>query len=1284
MGARVESFDPFAGTGEMCRLLRAHDWAATPLGPVRTWPQSLQVTVRIMLGSRYAMWLGWGPDLTFLYNDAYARMTLGPKHPWALGRPARAVWAEIWPEIGPRAERVLATGEATWDEGLLLFVERRGFAEESYHTFSYSPVPDDDGGTGGMLCVVTEDTERTIGERRLKTLRELATQTTDQATSAEEACRAAARILAANPYDLPFTLLYLIGSDGEAVHLVSAAGLPAHDPAAPPLVHLTDPAGAWPFGAVAQTGRTAVVTDVRARLSSTVGVYLEPPHTAAVLPVRKSGQERPAGFLVAGISPRRPLDDAYQGFLDLLAGQVATAVANARAYEEEKKRAEALAELDRAKTAFFSNVSHEFRTPLTLMLGPLEDALAGVDGALSAPQRERLEVAHRNSLRLLKLVNTLLDFSRIEAGRATASYEPTDLAALTADLASNFRSACERAGLELVVDCRPLGEPVYVDRDMWEKVVLNLLSNAFKYTFSGRIEVALARDGARAVLMVRDTGTGIPAEQVPKLFERFHRVEGRGGRTQEGTGIGLALVKELIHLHGGAVWAESELGRGSTFTVALPLGAAHLTPERIIAFRGWAPTTRGAAPFVEEALRWLPSSSDCGSRIAECGLKDSGGASGLLPSDPHSAFRDPQLPRPRVLLADDNADMRDYIHRLLGGQYEVEAVADGRAAREAVRQRAPDLVLSDVMMPGLDGFGLLRELRADPRTQDLPVILLSARAGEEARVEGLRAGADDYLIKPFSARDLLARVDSTLAIARLRREALHRERRLLAEVEEQRNWLRVTLASIGDAVAATDAGGRIVALNPVAEALTGWTEAEARGRPLGAVFVITNEATGEVVENPAARALREGRIVGPTNHTVLTARDGTARAIDDSAAPIRAADGAILGVVLIFRDVTKRKLAEEALREADRRKDEFLATLAHELRNPLAPIRNGLQVMRLAHADRGVVERARAMMERQLGHMVRLVDDLLDLSRISRGKIQLQRERVELALVVQQALETSRPVIEQGGHELTVTVPPEPILVDADTTRLAQVFSNLLNNAAKYTDRGGRIRLAVECRGAEVVVSVQDTGIGIPAPMLPKVFDVFTQVDRNLERAHAGLGIGLSIVKRLVEMHGGTVEAHSAGPGAGSEFVVHLPVAETGGPAPAPAAGEPARSGARRVLVVDDNRDAAESLALVLELMGDEVRTGHDGLEALELAEAFRPQVVLLDIGMPGLNGYEVAQRIRHAPWGKDVVLLALTGWGQEEDRRKSQAAGFDFHLVKPIDPTALEKVLAEVRPRTA
>jgi PAS domain S-box-containing protein len=483
---------------------------------------------------------------------------------------------------------------------------------------------------------------------------------------------------------------------------------------------------------------------------------------------------------VAALNRYRPLDEGYRAFTALVAGHLAAGIASARSYQDQQRRAEELAELDRAKTTFFSNISHEFRTPLTLIMGPLQELqrlLAGADPAV----REELEVISRNGLRLGRLVNTLLDFSRIEAGRMQASYEPTDIAQVTAELASVFRSAVDRAGLAFEVDCPALPEPVYLDRGMWEKVVLNLLSNGLKFTFDGSIRIAVRAEGGQAVVTVADTGIGVPEQEMPRLFERFHRIENARSRSNEGSGIGLALVQELVQLHGGTIAASSTEGAGTTFIIRLPFGHAHLPADALVPAGHAATVSATADPFVQEALRWLPG-------IAQ----DGGGAEprpvraeitpGNEPDAPARAGR--ALPA-RVLVADDNADMREYLARLLrSAGYEVSTVTDGQAALEAVRAGAPDLVISDVMMPRLDGLGLVAALRADARTAAVPVLLLSARAGQEASIEGLRAGADDYLVKPFSAAELLARARASVELARFRNRESQFRRTLIDSLQE--------------------------------------------------------------------------------------------------------------------------------------------------------------------------------------------------------------------------------------------------------------------------------------------------------------------------------------------------------------------------------------------------------------------------------------------------------------------------------------------------------------------
>ncbi|HSI02244.1 MAG TPA: response regulator [Reyranella sp.] len=773
----------FLGDSELAELMRGFEWAATPLGPPAQWHQALKTAVRIMLTSRQPIWIGWGRELTYLYNDPY-KSIIGGKHRWALGRPASEVWREIWTEISPMLDTAMRGDVGTYVEEQLLIMERNGYPEETYYTFSYSPIPIEDGTVGGIICANTDDTQRVIAERQVALLRELAART-GEARTWRQACDLSVQALATDARDLTFAALYMVEPGSDSAALVSSTGLPPGRGLMPASLSLAE-LGAWPVAEVLRKHTAARIADLATRLGGEPpkGAWSEPSTEAVMLPLASSGETGRAGVLIVGLNPFRLFDDGYAGFLELAAGQIAAAIANAEAYEQERRRAEALAEIDRAKTTFFSNVSQEFRTPLTLMLGPLEEMLAKPDDALASTDRALVSTAHRNGVRLLKMVNSLLDFSRLESGKARARYEAVDFAAFTGDLASTFRSAVDRAGLGLRLDIRPLPQPVHLDRDMWEKVVLNLLSNAFKFTFDGEIaiEVRPSADRTSAELTVRDTGIGIPAAELPHLFERFHRVEGARGRSIEGTGVGLALVQELVKLHGGSVTVESVAGQGSAFTVRLPFGTRHLPADRLREGADDAErATVRAEAYVQEAVGWLEGKLDGPAASASQELSLSPvpeGQQGLL-----------------VLLADDNADMRQYLERLLGhAGYRVRAVADGRAALEAAGATRPDLILSDVMMPGLDGFELLAGVRGNPALKDTPGILLTARAGEAAKVEGLHAGADDYLTKPFSARELLARVETNLKFARARRETS-----LLLQEETQ---VLELLNSVGTAVAA--------------------------------------------------------------------------------------------------------------------------------------------------------------------------------------------------------------------------------------------------------------------------------------------------------------------------------------------------------------------------------------------------------------------------------------------------------------------------------------------------
>jgi signal transduction histidine kinase len=764
----VSIVDLSAG-GETGRLIRDKDWAATALGPRDSWPRSLHNYLSMIFELPTAAIIFWGPTQIQLYNDGYS-VIMGPRHPQYLGETFRECWPEAYETIHPWMSRVLENGETVAVNRTLVPLTRYGFTEEAYFTFSFSPLRDDQGRIAGILQIVTEVTDAVLWERRISVLHELSNQTA-HANTTDDALRRAAEVLSGSKADLPFSIIYLADRlDKRRFVLSTSTGLSSADHRFPTEVELSADAVA-PIPELAQViceRRGATIDNLAARMGTFHDATLsEPPTRAVAEPIATADQQRLAAILIAGISPRLQLDQSYRGFLELVAAQLATLLVAARAHEDERRHAEALAEIDRAKTEFFSNVSHEFRTPLTLILGPLEDALSDPSKAL---REDALAAVHRNALRLLRLVNNLLDFARIESNRLTSSLEPTDVAALTAGLAGSFQSLVESAGLKLYVDCPPISELVYVDRSQWEKIVLNLVSNAFKFTFDGEIAVRLSESEGDVQLSVSDTGVGIPGLELPKIFDRFHRVAGARGRSFEGTGIGLALVEGLAKQHGGCVRVESIVEKGTTFTVSIPKRGDRAPTDPTASVESSA-SGSDAASYIRDATYW--SGVDAERRRTT--------------HEPHAETRARVMkgdePRSRILVVDDNADMREYLVRILSQNWLVETAEDGQAAFESAVRRRPDLILSDVMMPRMDGVALLNALRANPETRTVPIMLLSARAGEDAIVHGFETGADDYLVKPFAARELLARVRMHLEMARLRREWASELERAYKELE---------------------------------------------------------------------------------------------------------------------------------------------------------------------------------------------------------------------------------------------------------------------------------------------------------------------------------------------------------------------------------------------------------------------------------------------------------------------------------------------------------------------
>ncbi len=1263
----------FSGGSELAGLMLKFDWESTSIGPPEHWPQSLKTAARIMLTSQQPIWIGWGKELIYLYNDAY-KAIIGGKHPWALGRPTSVVWHEIWEDIGPLLAQASGGDQGTYVEAQLLIMERNGFPEETYYTFSYSPIPDDDGSPGGIFCANTDDTQRVISERQLSLLRELANAAA-QARSIDQACASCARALAQEPRDLPFVMIYMTDANGVSARLEALTGIDRSHPAVQGSLPV-QAGGMWPLGETQRLQASVLVRDLpRFGVDFPSGGWRQPPNQAVVIPIPVSGEAGHGGFVIAGLNPFRLYDESYARFLNLVAGQIAAAVSNGGAYEAERRRAEALAEVDRAKTTFFSNISHEFRTPLTLMLSPLEDML-GRDGVgIGAEELTVLNLIHRNGIRLLKLVNTLLDFSRIEAGRMTASFEPVDLATFTTELVSNFRSATDRAGLRLLIGAAPLPEPVYVDRDMWEKIVLNLVSNAFKFTFEGEIEVSigLADDRRHAELRVRDTGTGIPASELPHLFERFRRVEGARGRSYEGSGIGLALVEELVKLHGGEIAAESEFGRGSVFSVRIPLGSTHLPAGQLGTSRTQVTTNMRAQAYIDEALGWLngdvplepphPSSPD------DLGLRTSA-----------APVRD------RVVLADDNPDMRDYVQRLLGEDYEVEAVADGNAALTAIRGRRPDLVLTDVMMPQLDGFGLLKALRSDPQLRDIPVVMLSARAGEEAKLEGLDAGASDYLSKPFSARELLARVRANIDLARMRREAEQTLREVnerletqvserTAELQAKEARLRTVFEASYTFQALLSNDGMLLDANA--------TSLEAIAAPLSEVvgqpFWETPWFTGTPGMPEVIRSLVDAVARGEAarQEIQLDLPVGGWRWFDFQLRPVRDETGQVAAIVPEAIELTERRKAEEAFRQAQKMEaiGQLTGGVAHDFNNLLTVIRSSADLLRRRQLPPERMRRYVDAISDTADRAAKLTGQLLAFAR----RTPMERHVFDAARHIEQIAEMLQTVLGAPAV-IDLDLRSRPLPVDVDVNQFETALVNLVANARDamngrgiLTIRGERVRHDGPSGRQDLVsVAVSDMGCGIPSDQIDRIFEPFF----TTKGVGRGTGLGLSQVYGFIHQSGGRVLVESE-VGKGTTLTLLLPL--TPKPLGLHERNErgPELVAARwNVLVVEDNPEIGEFSTQLLEDLGYSTVLARSGTEALRIIDE-NPSgfdLVLSDVVMPGVDGVTLGREIRRRLPTIPIVLNS----GYSHALADGDRHGFSL-IQKPYSVDELSRVLRQV-----
>ncbi|KQS34067.1 ATP-binding protein [Dyadobacter sp. Leaf189] len=982
------------GGGEMGERIRQFAWEQSPLGLPEAWPQSLKTCIRIMLSSKQPIWIGWGEHLIKFYNDAYIDIVRG-KHPGALGQPASVVWKDIWRDIEPLLERSMHKDEGTYVESQLLIMERSGFPEETYYTFSYTPVLGEDGRPAGIICYNTADTDRIINERSLRTMQQL--DTLAQKKSEEEVYAQAARALVSNALDFPFAVIYKISDEGKRAEIAALSGIALEDFNTSHSIDLSSGSADYEAIAEAVHAQRIVESVVNTRWKMLPkGAWDVCPRQFVDVPIKSTNKKFPIAILTVGLNPYRKFDDAYRNFIQLIADQISLGISNAQAYEEERKRAKMLEEIDKAKTLFFTNISHEFRTPLMLMLSPLEELLNKPQIGLDESEKHHLEVTHRNAIRLLKLVNTLLDFSRIESGRNMASFVLTDIAAYTRNLAANFRSVIEKADLQLIVKTEPVANQVFVDKQMWEKIVFNLLSNAFKFTFEGTITVTVAPGDRGVVLTVEDTGVGISQQELPRMFERFHRIQNSGGRTFEGTGIGLSLIRELILLHHGDIRVESEPGKGSRFIVTIPYGKDHLDPTRVfLTDPGFDDVTPSL--YVEEAATLLQP------------------AAGPNAADNATTATD------TILVVDDNTDMRQHVQSLLEKHYRTIPAENGVDALQKIAEEQPSLILSDIMMPEMDGIELLRHVKDNPGSAQIPVVLITARAGEESKLEGIETGADDYLVKPFSSNELLARIKSQLKISKTRRQ---------------------------------------------------------------------------------------------------------------------------------FTDELERavKLRTEELIKANKELESFSYIASHDLQEPLRKIQTFIHLIDKNKDNPEATQKYYDKINSSAQRMSELIQSVLTYSRLSGTGQDLVK--VDLNSVINDIKIDFELLISE--KEATIVTENLPV-IQANKFQMNQLFSNLISNSLKFSQKNPRITIRSEyVQGSSITafpmlnpeklfahITFADNGIGFEQEFSERIFSLFQRLHGKQE--YSGTGIGLSIVKKIVEQHNGYVSAESQ-PGEGATFHIWLPV----------------------------------------------------------------------------------------------------------------------------------------------
>ena len=1176
--------------GEMGKLIRVMDWSRTPVGPIELWPQSLKTAVNILLNSRHPMFIWWGRELTNIYNDAHMPM-LGARHPQALGRSAPNVWADVWPVVGPQAEVVMRECRATCNESILLVMERHGYTEEAYFTFSYSPAPDDAGSVGGVFCAVTENTARVLDERRLKTLRDLGERSLAEAKTVEQACRVAAVTLADNLHDFPFALIYLLDEDGKRARLCETVNLPAGTKASPATVTVGSGDDGWNFSRVIETSQSQIVEDLEKRFGRLpAGPWADDwAKRALALPLAKTGaQELPAGFLVAGTSPRLAFNDDYRSFLDLAAGQIAKAISNARAYEEERKRAEALAEIDRAKTVRLSNVSHEFRTPLTLQA---EDAI----------------------------------------GQLASIVESSDDAIVSKDLNGVIMS--------------------------WNKGAEKLFGYAAEEVIGKSLMILIPPDRA-------DEETRI-LESVRRGEKIDHYETVR--RRKDGALVKISLTVSPIRDKEGAVIGASKIARDINERKQVEQALAESARQQ------------RALYLLADHLHRAQSLDDVYNAALDAIL---------------DAL---QCDRASILLFDDAGVMRFAGWRDLSEGY--RKAVEGHSPWKPDEKYPEPICLNDVDVAEID--------------DSLKAVVKAEGIGAVAFIPLVSRGKlIGKFMTYFNAPHVISDDEIALSLTIARQLAFGIERKRGEELLWQKAAQLTLITNTAPVfMAHCDAQARFKFVNkPYAERF-GLTPEDCIGKRFS-----------EVVGAEAYESLRQYIEVAlsgePVDFEVEVPYAAIGRRfMHSSYAPEFDANGKVVGFVAAITDVSERKKTEEEIarllteeqaarevaEQATRAKDEFLALVSHELRSPLNAMLGWNRLLRSQRGDDPEIAKVTETVERSGKAQLQLIEDLLDSARIITGKMKLEFQPVEPVAVISAALDTVRPAADSKGIVVTTDLDPEAGQITGDPNRLQQVVWNLVSNAIKFTPSGGRVRVELRRGGSGVQIVVDDTGEGINPDLLPYVFDRFKQSGSESSLRYGGLGLGLPLVKHLVELHGGSVAVESPGAGQGATFIVNLPVRAVKGDSGIEKQEEAAidrRAGRRprtakiegvRALVVDDEAGARELLVATLEQYGllvmgvDSTAAALAALESQFGDQASEPfDILISDIRMPGADGYELIQRVRaHADERVSRIrAIALTAYARTEDRKRALRAGFQMHVPKPVDEEELTTVIAALTDR--